>query len=102
MRFFIRTLAVIGGAWALMGSPAIAGTASLAWDPVTDTDLAGYKIYYGTSVDAMTSVIQVSNPGLTSYTVGNLAAGTYHFAVSAYTSDGIEGEKSAVGSMTMM
>ncbi|HWQ38699.1 MAG TPA: hypothetical protein VNM24_08850, partial [Burkholderiales bacterium] len=24
------------------------GTATLAWDPVTDPNLAGYRIYYGT------------------------------------------------------
>ena len=41
----IVCLAVAGAA-----APAsLAGEMSLAWDPVSDADLAGYKVYYGVS-----------------------------------------------------
>jgi hypothetical protein len=70
---------------------ATTGSATLSWTaPTTDTngapitDLAGYNIYYGKSSTTMTSVINVNNPASGSYTVGNLAAGTWYFAVAAY------------------
>ncbi|HEY0684289.1 MAG TPA: putative Ig domain-containing protein [Steroidobacter sp.] len=71
--------------------------AVLSWTaPTSNTDgstlsnLAGYRIAYGTSASAMTSTIQVANPSVTNYTISNLAPGTYYFAVRAYTSNGTE------------
>lgn len=84
------------------------GTAPLSWTPPTQnidgsslTNLAGYRIHYGTSPTAMTQTIQVANPGLRSYTVSNLASGTYYFAVRAYTSAGSESVLSNVESKTI-
>jgi len=76
-----------------------AGSAVLSWTvPTTNTDgsaltdLAGYKIYYGTvsgvygaPIDAGSAV--GSPPG---YTVNNLGIGTYYFAVTAYDTAGRE------------
>ena len=42
--------------------------------------------------------VTVNNPGLTSYVVGNLAPGTYYFAVTALNSAGAESPMSNVGS----
>jgi hypothetical protein len=79
------------------------GGATLSWMPPTQntdgtalTNLAGYRIAYGTSSTALTSTIQVANPGLSSYTLSNLAPGTYYFAVRAYTSSGNESSNSNV------
>jgi hypothetical protein len=79
------------------------GGATLSWAPPTQntdgtalTNLAGYRIAYGTSSTALTSTIQVANPGLSSYTLSNLAPGTYYFAVRAYTSSGTESGNSNV------
>ena len=79
------------------------GGATLSWTPPTTntdgtalTNLAGYRIAYGTSSSALTSTIQVANPGLSSYSLSNLAPGTYYFAVRAYTSSGTESSNSNV------
>jgi hypothetical protein len=54
------------------------------------TNLAGYRIYYGTSSSAMTQRIQVANPGIASYVVSNLSPATWYFTVRAYSSTGAE------------
>ena len=84
------------------------GTATLDWTAVTQnmngttlTNLAGYNIHYGTSAGNMSQTIQVSNPSLTAYVVTNLSSGAWYFAVAAYTSGGVEGVLSNVGSKTI-
>ena len=79
------------------------GAAALYWEPPTTntdgsalTNLAGYRIAYGTSATQLTQTIQLANPGLSSYVVENLAPGTYYFAVRAYTSKGAESADSNV------
>ena len=81
------------------------GTATLSWSaPVENTDgsaitdLSGYRIYYGTNASSLGSMIQVSNPGVTTYVVNNLTSGTWYFAVSAYNASGAESEPSTIGS----
>src|SRR3972149_9813836 len=70
-------------------------TATLSWDaPTTNTDdtdltdLAGYKIYYGTSPGTYDSVIDAAK--VTTYTVSDLTPATYYFAVTAYDEGGNE------------
>jgi hypothetical protein len=84
------------------------GTAILSWNPVktdlsgtTLTNIAGYKIYYGTSPRAMGTVVVLKNPNQTSYVVENLRPGTWYFAVSAYTSSGAESALTGVVSKTI-
>ncbi len=77
---------------ALVGTPAtsLAGSISLAWDPVTEADLAGYKVYYGTAPGTYTS--SKDSPGTgTSTTLSNLDACTrYYVSVKAYDTGGLE------------
>lgn len=55
----------------------------VSWDQNTEADLAGYKIYYGTSSKQYTQFIDVGK--VTSFTVTGLTEGTkYFFAVTAY------------------
>src|SRR5579862_8741896 len=59
------------------------GQATLSWtapDENTDgsalTNLAGFRIYYGTSTDAMNTVIDIPSVGISTYVVDNLGTGT--------------------------
>ncbi len=55
----------------------------LAWDPNTDPDLAGYRVYYGTASRSYGLPIDVGN--VTTCTVPGLTPGvTYYFAITAY------------------
>ncbi|MFQ6112870.1 MAG: FlgD immunoglobulin-like domain containing protein [bacterium] len=76
------------------------GSATVSWDPNSESDLGGYKIYYGTVSRTYSEVIDVGN--VTSYTVNNLGSGqTYFFAVTAYDVSGNESGFSAEVSATI-
>lgn len=84
------------------------GSATLSWTPPTEntngttlTNLAGYRIYYGTSSGAMTQRITVANPGTARYVVDGLAAGTWYFNVRAYTTAGVESASSNSATKTV-
>ena len=56
---------------------------TLAWDPNKETDIAGYKIYYGTSSATYDVSWDVGN--WTTCTIAGLEEGrTYYFAATAY------------------
>ena len=44
--------------------------------------------YHGTVSQIYSQTVSVSNPGIATYVVQNLPAGTYYFAVTAYNSTG--------------
>ncbi len=86
---------VYGSATLTVTAITVTGSATLSWAaPTTNTDgtpltdLAGYKIYYGTSPGNYTTSIDIGN--VTTYTITNLSTGTYYFTVTAYDSSGIE------------
>jgi hypothetical protein len=54
------------------------------------TDLAGYKIHYGTASQDYTQVVSITNPSLSRYVLDSLPSGTYYFAISSYNSQGLE------------
>ncbi len=87
---------------------AATGSARLDWvDPTQNTDgspltnMAGVNIHYGNSPSSLSHVVQVSGTGLSSYTISNLAAGTWYFGAAAYTTSGIEGVMSKIGSKSI-
>ena len=62
---------------------ALAGTVTLAWDPVSSPALAGYRLHFGPSTGYYTGMVDVGNT--TYVAVSDLPEGvTFHFAVSAY------------------
>jgi PKD repeat protein len=73
----------------MSAGPALAGDATLSWAAPTTytngtplTDLAGYKVHYGTASGAYTQTTDVGK--VTTYKVSNLPNATYFFAVTAY------------------
>jgi hypothetical protein len=92
------------------GTPptASARTVTINWMPPTEntndtplTNLAGYNIHYGTSSGNLTQKISISNPGIATYVVSDLAPGKYYFAVAAVNSSGTESPLSAQVSATV-
>jgi hypothetical protein len=82
-------------AFAITVTAPASGSLVLSWDAPTLntngtplTDLTGYVISYGTSASNLSQTVSISDPTTTSYTLQNLAAGTWYFAVSATASDG--------------
>lgn len=71
------------------------GGVTLSWALPTETStgaplgtLAGFHIHYGKDANVLSETIVVDNPGLLTYVVDNLPAGTYYFAVRAVTTNG--------------
>jgi len=84
------------------------GGATVSWNAPTQntdgsalTNLAGFNIYYGTSATTLSQSVQIASPGLTTYALGNLAPGTWYFAVNAYTAAGAESALSSIASKTI-
>jgi len=79
------------------------GSVTLNWTPPTQNtdgsaldDLAGYRIYYGTSDSEYPNLITLDNPGLATYVVENLVPGTYFFVSTAMNAQGVESDYSNV------
>jgi len=67
----------------------IAASIRVSWNPNTDLDLAGYKLYYGTGARNYTSSVNVGN--VTTYQITNLDTGrTYYVSLKAYDNAGNE------------
>ncbi len=76
---------------ALVLTAPIRGSVTLSWLANTETDLAGYKIYRGTTSGSYGSPIAVIGKDATSYTVSALQSGTtYFFVITAYNNLGNE------------
>jgi hypothetical protein len=77
---------------------------TLAWDANSETDLAGYKVYYGTtaggpysgsgSLEGASPIIvplsTLTNPSTPEFSVHGFADGTYYFVATAYNAAGLE------------
>ena len=71
--------------------PQVSGAASLAWDPNTDLDVAGYQVYVGQASRTYNGATNVGN--VASWTISGASPGTTNFyAVTAYNSMGVEGD----------
>jgi len=81
----ITTLAF--GALMVIAANAVYGaTVRVSWNPNSEPDLDGYKVYYGTLSGTYTQILDVG--AVTSADVAGLGEGrTYYFAVTAYDVD---------------
>ena len=61
---------------------------NLRSDGTALTNLSGYQISYGSGPSDLTQTVQISNPSVSTYTVGNLTTGTWYFALRAVAADG--------------
>ena len=79
------------------------GSANVSWTaPTTNsngstlTNLASFKVYYGTSSTSLTSSKAVDDVTSRSTTISSLAPGTWYFAVRAVNTAGVESSNSNV------
>ena len=84
------------------------GSVTLNWTPPTQntdgsvlTNLAGFKIYYGTSPENYPNQITINNPGITTFLVDNLTPNTWYFVSTAFNSAGEESDVSNVATRTI-
>jgi len=84
------------------------GSATLNWTPPTQNaggsvlmDLAGFKIYYGTSPGNYPNQITINNPGITTYLIDNLTPDTWYFVSTAFNSSSMESDFSNVATKTI-
>ena len=85
------------------------GSATLSWNPPTQntdgsplTNLAGYKIYWGTSAGSYPNSVTVSNPGIATYVVDQLTPAQWYFVVTAISTSGSESAYSNIGSKVVL
>jgi hypothetical protein len=90
------------------GTPPTTASATIDWVPPTKntngsplTDLAGVRIYYGTSAANLTKMVQVASNTQTTTTISNLTAGTWYFGGVAYTTTGAQSTMSTVVSFNI-
>jgi hypothetical protein len=84
------------------------GSTSVSWvAPTTNTNgtaltnLAGFRLYYGTSSSALTRTTTVSDVTRRSATISSLAPGTWYVAVRAFNTSNVESVNSNVATKTV-
>jgi hypothetical protein len=84
-------------AFSIVVSAPSVGSATLSWTAPTQntdgtafTNLAGYKVRCGNSTTSLSLLVDVAGPTITSATIEGLTSGTWYFAMSSYTSTGVE------------
>jgi hypothetical protein len=77
----------------MIPTPVNATALSLNWNANTESDLAGYMVYYGNTSSNYTSSVDVGN--VTSYDINNVTNGkTYYITLTAYDTSGYESANS--------
>lgn len=83
--------------------PPPVGMAQLSWQaPTTRTDgsplddLQGYRIKYGLAPDQLPCLVEIRDPGVTTWKVTGLSTGTWYFAVVSFDSGFVESDLSGV------
>jgi hypothetical protein len=87
----------------------LTGSATLSWigptqnaDGTPLTDLAGFSVYYGTTLGSYPYSDRIDNPGVTTHVIRNLASGTWFFVVTARDTAGNQSVESNAASKTIL
>jgi len=90
LKKMLRTMLLIVLGLFCVGARARASV-TLGWDPVTTSPVAGYRLYQGTVSEGYTTNFDVGN--MAQRTVSGLSNGvTYYFAVTSYSTNGLESD----------
>jgi hypothetical protein len=73
------------------------GVAIVSWDASEKPDLAGYKLYYGPSVNEMKQAVKINNGRAAGYVLRDLPSGYVCVAASAFNYAGVDSAKSDPG-----
>lgn len=103
-----KALAAFAIAVTAATSPSPSGSATLSWTPPTLntdgsplTDLAGFRIYYGTASRQYSATVTIPGKTITSAVIESLAPATWYFAVRAYNTSGVESDYSTEARKTV-
>ena len=84
------------------------GKATLSWSVPTQnddgsplTDLAGYRIHYGTTAADLVQRVEISNPATTSAEIPDLSPGSWYFAMTTLSAAGVESRQTGMVSTTL-
>lgn len=82
-----------------MASPADSAQVTLAWDPNTEADLAGYCVYFNSGTPGppfnlfgCINLNELNDPNNPKYRLGGIKPGYYCFAVTAFDTEGNESD----------
>ena len=88
MRFIVAAL-LLFPLWLFAAAPT--ATVTLAWDANSETNVAGYIVYWGTTSSNYNCTTNVGNQ--TTATLTGLTYGTtYYFSATAFDQDGLESD----------
>jgi len=84
------------------------GRATLSWTAPAErtdgsvlTNLAGFRIYYGSAPYDLPYSVEIRDPGANSWVIEDLTQGTWYFAATAFDSAGVESMRTNAVSKTI-
>jgi hypothetical protein len=66
------------------------------------TNLAGFRLYWGTVPGYYPNSVTIDNPGIATYVIDQLVPGTYYLVATAFDASGLESEFSNGASRSVL